>query len=97
MYAFHSDQEILRQIVSKLIVKRKYLKLTQKKLAENAGLSFRTIQKLEAGGNVTMLNFIAILRALGELALWDNLTSEEVPSPKSIHLLKKQKNEKKIN
>jgi transcriptional regulator with XRE-family HTH domain len=91
LFTFHTDQEILKQIISKLIIKRKRVKLTQKKLAEKAGLSFRTIQKLEAGGNVTMLNFVAILRALGELELLNTFLAEETPSPKSIHLSKKTK------
>lgn len=93
---FQTNQEILKQIVSRLIAKRKSLKLTQKKLAGKAGVSFRTIQKLEAGGNSTMLNFIAILRALGELELLNSFLTMETPSPKSIHLPKKIKNEKNI-
>ena len=91
IYIFKTDQEILERIVNKLIVKRKRLKLTQKKLAEKAGVSFRTIQKLEAGGNSTMLNFIAILRALGELGLLDSFLEEDIISPKSIHLPKNGK------
>lgn len=89
IFIFQSDQEILKQIVSKLINKRKQLKLTQKKLAEKAGISFRTIQKIEAGGNSTMLNFIAVLRALGELKLLDSFLAEEILSPKAIHIPRK--------
>lgn len=85
IYLFETDQEILNKLVKKLTIKRKALKLTQKMLAEKAGVSFRTIQNLEKGENTTLLNFIAVLRALGELSSLSPLLADEVLSPKSIH------------
>jgi transcriptional regulator with XRE-family HTH domain len=87
---FKTDREILQQIVQKLKVRRKQLKFNQKELAVKAGVSFRTVQKLEGDGNVTMLNFMAIVRALGAIGLWDSFIKEEAPSPREIHLKKKR-------
>lgn len=87
---FQTDKEILEKITHKLIQKRKSLNLTQKELAERAGISFRTVQSLEAGGNCTSLNLIAIIRSLGELPSLSKLMSSEAEevvklSPKEIH------------
>lgn len=83
---FQTDQEILAKIVERLRTKRKLLKLTQKELAAKAGVSFRTIQTLENGGNCTMLNFIAIIRSLGEMNLLSPMMKEDTneASPKEI-------------
>lgn len=87
---FLTDKEVLEEIVEKLVSKRKKLKLTQKEVAQRAGISFRTVQALEAGGNCTVLNLIAIIRSLGELsalsALMDSsLKASRSLSPKEVH------------
>lgn len=86
---FDTDEEILKKLITKLTTKRKQLKLSQKELAQKAGISFRTIQTIEAGNNLNLLSLIAILRALGELRLLDAFLQEEHLSPKSIHKAKK--------
>ena len=84
-FIFESNEEILQKLVTKMINKRKKMNLTQKELAEVTGVSFRTIQKLETGGNITLINFIAILRGLGQLHLIDLSSDSNIPSPKAIH------------
>lgn len=82
---FLTDKEILEKIVDKLILKRKSLGLSQKDLAEKAGLSYRTIQTMESGTSPNLTSFIAILRALGELNQLDSFLNKEIISPKLIH------------
>lgn len=80
-----TDQEIIEKIIKKIIQKRKGLKYSQKDLAERSGLSFRTIQTMEAGVAPNLKSLIAVLRALGELHLLDSFFQEELISPKKIH------------
>ncbi len=86
---FDTNEEILKKLITKLTNKRKQLKLSQKELAQKAGISFRTVQTIEAGNNLSLLSLIAILRALGELRLLNSFLQEEPVSPKSIHKAKK--------
>jgi transcriptional regulator with XRE-family HTH domain len=90
-----TDQEIIRKIIEKIIHKRKNLKCSQKELAQKSGLSFRTIQTMEAGVAPNLKSLIAILRALGELHRLDTFLEEESISPKKIHM--ESLNEKKRN
>lgn len=94
--SFRTDEEILSKISKKMLEKRKALKLSQVELAARAGVSFRTIQTLERGGNPTMINFISIARALGELQSLESLMVEakresKSLSPKEIHKKLKEK------
>lgn len=87
---FQTDKEILEKIVQRLSLKRKHLGLSQKELAARAGISFRTVQTLEAGGNCTSINLIAVIRSLGELASLSSLMDSRVEtkkdfSPREIH------------
>lgn len=88
-YYFNTDEEISKKIIGKLVLKRKQLKLSQKELAEKAGLSYRTIQTIESGSNLNLLTLIAMLRALGEIKMLNSFLTEEAVSPKSIHQTKK--------
>jgi len=38
--------------------------ITQEKLARNADITTRTVQKIESGENATIMNIIAILKVL---------------------------------
>jgi transcriptional regulator with XRE-family HTH domain len=55
--------------------------LTQAELASAAGVSKRTIERLEAGESTQLSNFLRILRALDLLDGIDQLISEPPPSP----------------
>lgn len=56
--------------------------LTQAELAEQAGVSKRTVERLESGSAATQLSgFIRVCRALGLLARFDALIPESLPSP----------------
>lgn len=88
-YYFDTDEEISKKIIGKLVLKRKQLKLSQKELAEKAGLSYRTIQTIESGCNLNLLTLVATLRALGEIKMLNLFLMEEAVSPKTLHQTKK--------
>jgi putative transcriptional regulator len=61
--------------------------LTQAKLATQAGVSKRTVERLESGAVATQLSgFIRVCRVLNMIERFDLLIPEPVPSP--IALLK---------
>lgn len=56
--------------------------LTQAELAEQAGVSKRTVERLESGAAATQLSgFLRVCRALGLLDRFDALIPEPPPSP----------------
>lgn len=56
--------------------------LTQAQLAVQAGVSKRTVERLEAGAVATQLSvFIRVCRVLGVLDRFETLIPEPVPSP----------------
>jgi transcriptional regulator with XRE-family HTH domain len=56
--------------------------LTQAEVAEQAGVSKRTVERLESGAAATQLSgFIRVCRALGLLERFDALIPESLPSP----------------
>jgi transcriptional regulator with XRE-family HTH domain len=56
--------------------------LTQAALAEQAGVSKRTVERLEAGAVATQFSgFVRVCRVLGLLEGFENLVPEPVPGP----------------
>ena len=56
--------------------------LTQAELAEQAGVSKRTVERLESGAAATQLSgFLRVCRALGLFERFDALIPESLPSP----------------
>ncbi len=56
--------------------------LTQAELAERAGVSKRTVERLESGAAATHLSgFIRVCRVLNLLERFDTLIPESLPSP----------------
>ncbi len=54
---------------------------TQAELAKEAGVSRRTLIRLEGGESTQLTNLIRVIRALGLLANLDELVPPPVPSP----------------
>lgn len=73
-----SDEAILREVGSRLAAARLARNLTQAALAEEAGVSKRTVERLESGEVAARLSgLVRVCRALG---IADRL-NELVPSP----------------
>lgn len=62
-----TDQAILQELGERVKAFRLQANYTQKQLAEKAGVSPYTLQKLEYGERTNLITFIQVLRALGEL------------------------------
>lgn len=59
-----SDEAILQEVGCRLLRRRLDLEQTQEELAKEAGVSKRTVERLEAGESTQMTSFLRILRAL---------------------------------
>lgn len=83
-----SDGAVLEEIGARLERARLDVDMTQARLAEEAGVSKSTVERLEKGRSVQFSNLIRVLRALG---LLKNL-SELVPpvGPRPVELLDMQ-------
>ena len=83
-----SDELILTELGNRLGRARLDRQLSQAKLAEQAGVSKRTIERIEAGASAQSVSLVRILRVLDRLSNLDRLIPESGPSP--LDLLKRK-------
>lgn len=76
-----SDATILSDIGDRLAAARLSRNLTQAELARNAGVSKRTVERMEAGESVQLTSLIRVLRALELLDGLDALLPPARPGP----------------
>ena len=77
-----TDEAVLRELGGRLAQVRLERNLTQAQLAAQAGVSKRTVERLESGSVATQLSgFIRICRVLDLVERFDLLVPEPVPSP----------------
>ena len=77
-----TDEQVLREIGGRLAALRLERDLTQAGLATQAGVSKRTIERLEAGAVATQLSgFLRVCRVLGLMDRLDLFIPEPAPSP----------------
>lgn len=77
-----TDEAVLAELGSRLAQLRLERNLTQAQLAEQAGVSKRTVERLESGSVATQLSgFIRVCRVLDLLGRLDLFVPEPVPSP----------------
>lgn len=81
-----TDDAVLTEIGNRISRYRIDQQVTQADLAEQAGVSKRTIERVEAGASVQFSTVIRILRVLDLLQGLDRLIPE--PSPRPMDLLK---------
>ncbi|PCJ32515.1 MAG: hypothetical protein COA93_09295 [Alphaproteobacteria bacterium] len=62
-----SDEALLRQLGERLLQYRLNRNITQAALAKEAGVSARTINRVERWHSIQVSNFIRLLRSLGLL------------------------------
>lgn len=68
-----TDQAMLEELGERLAHRRVALALTQAQAAEQAGVSKRTLERLEAGDAVQTPNLVRVLRVLDLVAALDAL------------------------
>ena len=77
-----TDEAVLSEVGGRLAQVRLERNLTQAQLAEQAGVSKRTVERLESGSVATQLSgFIRVCRVLDLVERFDLLVPEPVPSP----------------
>jgi len=76
-----SDDAVLLELAERLTRTRLDANLTQAELAREAGVSKRTVERLEAGQSTQLGNLLRVLRALHLLGNVDALVPESTPSP----------------
>lgn len=77
-----SDEAVLRELGARLASARLALNLTQAQLAAQAGVSKRTVERLESGAVAAQLSaLLRVCRALGLLERLELLVPQPAPSP----------------
>ena len=88
-----TDPAILAELGERLARYRLDRNLTQADLAKEAGVSKRTVLRLESGESTQLTNLIRIMRALGRLDHLDAFLPPPAPSP--LEQLKADKKRRK--
>jgi transcriptional regulator with XRE-family HTH domain len=89
IHAQLTDQSVLEELGARLASTRLSRNLTQASLAEQAGVSKRTVERLESGEVATQLSgFLRVCRGLGLVDHFESLIPEAVASP--MEQLKRQ-------
>lgn len=83
-----TDESILAELGRRLAQRRLELQLTQEMLAEQAGVSKRTVERIEAGATAQMSTVIRILRVLVLLDRLETLAPEAGLRPMDLVRLK---------
>ena len=89
----NSTETLLMQLGERLLQHRLDRNMTQAALASEAGVSGRTINRLEHGHSIQLSNLIRILRSLGLLENMEALVPEPTISP--MQMLKLQGKKRK--
>lgn len=76
-----SDEAVLQELGRRLTQYRLNLNLTQQALAREAGISLRTLNRIECGEPSQTSNVVRVLRALGLLGNVEALVPEAPVSP----------------
>ncbi len=83
-----TDDAVLEELGKRLERRRIDIGLTQAKLAEQAGVSKRTVERMEAGSAAQTRNLIRIFRILDLLQGLDQLIPETGPRPMDLFKFK---------
>jgi len=81
IYDLLTDEAVLTELGERLTQSRLNQNLTQAELAREAGVSKRTVERIESGASTQLSNLVRLIRALGLLANFESLIPEPVPSP----------------
>ena len=76
-----TDATILKLMGQRIADSRLQANMTQATLAEEAGVSKRTVERIESGESVQLANLIRILRVQDKLPLFSAVFPEPVTSP----------------
>ncbi len=83
-----TDKAVLKELGHRMARRRIAQEYTQEDLANEAGISKRTLERLEAGQPSQLLTFIRVLRALNMLDLLESAIPEAATRPMDVLKLK---------
>ena len=89
-----TDGAILAELGERLSRRRLGRGLTQARLADEAGISKRTVERIEAGASTQLSSYIRLLRTLDLIDGIDALVSEAGPSPMELLKLRGKQRER---
>jgi transcriptional regulator with XRE-family HTH domain len=76
-----TDQAVLAELGERLTRARLDRNVTQAQLARSAGVSERTLARIEAGESSQAANLVRVLRALGRIESLEAMLPPALPSP----------------
>ncbi len=76
-----TDRTVLTRLGERISEYRLSRNMTQAQLAKEAGVSKRTVLRLESGESSQLTNLVRVLRALGLVGNLDKLVPEPLASP----------------
>ena len=79
-----TDSAVLEELGKRLERRRIDANLTQAQLAQEAGISKRTLERIESGASTDFAMLIRTLRALGEIEGLENLIPDLPQSPLTL-------------
>ena len=79
-----SDEAILTELGERIARSRIDLQLTQAEVAVRAGISKRTLERIESGASAQMSSLIRILRVLKQLPRLEHMLPETGPGPMEL-------------
>ena len=83
-----TDEAILSELGQRLARQRLDRQMTQADLARQAGVSKRTVERIEAGASAQMASIIRVCRVLDLIAGLDRFVPETGPRPMDLVKLK---------
>ena len=83
-----TDDAILGELGTRLMQQQLELQLSQEALAGQAGVSKRTVERVEAGATTQISTMIRVMRVLGLVERLDALVPEARPRPMELLKLK---------
>ena len=68
-----TEEKVIKNLVNRVIARRKELKITQKNLAFKSGVSYGSIRRFEATGEISLKSLIQIAKVLNSLEDFNKL------------------------
>jgi transcriptional regulator with XRE-family HTH domain len=97
---FETNSQIIEEIGKRIKARRIALNMTQSDVANDSGVSLRTISGFENGENISLDNLISILRVLRLLQEFNSVFPEKMINPFEVLSLgqsKKRVYRKRVN
>lgn len=96
MSLFKSDREVVSDLAGFFKRSRINLQLTQKDIVDKTGLDRGVISRFENEGNISLVNFLALMRSVNKLDQFAELANEVREDPrifkeKEIQRVRKRK------